>query len=314
MKDIQHVVTLSKSVCINERAINTICDNLLLANILTLPNWNKVVDPSWDEKTRAGYFLLFNLINFSYWGDKHWFIKNEGKKIRGSLALMTILQKAISAGYPLLEGNYLAQLKRYEAEELLCREIPIPLFDERLSILRHAGQILLEDFNGNLWNVVVAANGNALTFIDILIKTFPAFNDSTIYKGHPVAFFKRAQLTAAQIYTHLQGMGLGNLIKIDDLTVFADYRLPQIFRHFNILNYDKNLSAQIDAYQPIMANSTQEVELRANTVWAAELIQRRIKNDLPNINALHIDYWFWRQSIQLSTEMEPHHRTRTIFY
>ena len=50
---------------------------------------------------------------------------------------------------------------------------------------------------------------------------------------------------------------------IRELTMFADYRVPQILREYKILDYSKSLSIQIDQQLEIPSNSVIEIEIRA---------------------------------------------------
>lgn len=57
------------------------------------------------------------------------------------------------------------------------------------------------------------------------------------------------------------------------LTMFADYRVPQLLRQVGVLKYSEALSASIDQYHEIPVGSEEEVEIRAGTVIAVERIQ-----------------------------------------
>jgi hypothetical protein len=63
----------------------------------------------------------------------------------------------------------------------------------------------------------------------------------------------------------------------NDLTMFADYRVPQILRQFDILKYSEELASLIDSETEIAYSSPYEVEIRACTVVAVELILERIR-------------------------------------
>lgn len=43
----------------------------------------------------------------------------------------------------------------------------------------------------------------------------------------------------------LQGKGLGEFHDIDQLTMFADYRVPAVLREFGVLQYSQKLAAQV---------------------------------------------------------------------
>lgn len=42
--------------------------------------------------------------------------------------------------------------------------------------------------------------------------------------------------------------------------MFADYRIPQILRHYGIINYEENLKNKIDNKIELLPNSIEEVK------------------------------------------------------
>lgn len=127
-------------------------------------------------------------------------------------------------------------------------------------------------------------------------------------------FQKRAQLAAAMLFEAFGGAGWGRLARTDELTVFADYKLPQVLRRLGILNYDAELTETIRSRALIPAGHRREVELRIATIWAAELMRRELARRVPGITALHVDYWLWYAGRQQGPGVEPYHRTLTTAY
>jgi len=95
----------------------------------------------------------------------------------------------------------------------------------------------------------------------------------------------------------------------DRLTAFADYRLPQILRHYGALVYASALAESVDNCREIKAGSRDEIEIRAATVQAVERMRRRLVGH----TAAEIDNALWLLSQQVA-DLKPHHRTRTINY
>lgn len=56
-----------------------------------------------------------------------------------------------------------------------------------------------------------------------------------------IAFYKRAQILVADTWSVLEGKGDGCFWDISSITVFADYRLPQVLLYFGALKYSKEL-------------------------------------------------------------------------
>lgn len=59
-----------------------------------------------------------------------------------------------------------------------------------------------------------------------------------------------------------EGKGLGDLHRTEELTVFTDYRLPQVLRRLSVLRYAPHLADQVDRREPLGAASREEVEIR----------------------------------------------------
>ncbi len=153
---------------------------------------------------------------------------------------------------------------------------PIPLFAERLANTREVGRVLLERYDGQFANALEAAGRDAASLALLLARDFSSFADVALWNGQPVPFLKRAQICVADIHTAFGGKGLGALTDLDQLTAFADYKLPQLLRYQGVMVYAPGLAAQVDAYQEIAAGSAPEIEIRAATIWAVELIRRAL--------------------------------------
>lgn len=287
----------------------------LTRDALRLPTWD---EPFFNRRRAAGdladFILLFNAINFCYWGDPKWAWVRNGEG--GSFGVLAALSQALDDGLPLLDAAYLAQISAAQLGAILAGRhgVSLPLLDERAAILRAVGVTLLREFGGRFAHVLAAAGGDALGLVDLLTTRVPSFDDHAWWNGQRVVFHKRAQLAAAMIYAAHRGQGLGQLSRIDQLTVFADYKLPQTLRALGILRYAPALAAVVDSQRLIPANSQEEIEIRAHTIWAAERLRQALQPRFPDINALHLDYWLWTASKQLPPTAPPHHRTLSIFY
>lgn len=64
-------------------------------------------------------------------------------------------------------------------------------------------------FKGSILSIVETANKSAVKLLDILTSNFSNFQDHSIYKGHQIHFYKRAQILIADIYAKFEGKGAG---------------------------------------------------------------------------------------------------------
>ena len=89
----------------------------------------------------------------------------------------------------------------------------------------------------------------------MITSHFPGFRDASVYKGKLVHFYKRAQIFVADIWgaynkpTDLSHPFYFN--DIDKVTMFADYRIPQILYHCKVMQYSEELARKIENREEI---------------------------------------------------------------
>ena len=90
--------------------------------------------------------------------------------------------------------------------------------------------------------------------------------------------------------------------------------MPQLLRQVGILHYEESLAEKVDQEVLIEAGSPEEVEIRANTIWAVELIRQEFERMETTLRAFEVDWILWNQSQHAAFKVKPYHRTLTIFY
>ena len=139
----------------------------------------------------------------------------------------------------------------------------------------------------------------------------------------------------ADIWAAFDGDDYGDFDDIDKITMFADYRVPQILNSLGCLWYSPLLDNAIRHKKLIDSGHTWEIQLRGVcesklfksmakiyvgcSIWCVELIRRTILRDHPEakVNAILIDFFLYdtMKERELAGEEEiPHHRTRSIWY
>jgi hypothetical protein len=271
------------------------------------------------ERT-LNWLLLLDALNFCFWAfpnEPRWRVEWRSETLEGYNALAASLTRAMDEGQPLYDAAYLAALDEATLASILRPApdaTPIPLFDERLANAREVGRVLLERYDGQFTNALEAAGRDAASLALLLARDFSSFADIAVWNGQPIPFLKRAQICAADIHTAFGGKELGTITGLDHLTAFADYKLPQLLRYQGVMAYAPELGAQVDGYQEVVAGSAPEVEIRAATIWAVELIRRALAERNVIRSASEIDYRLWSESQTPTPDMRPYHRTRTIYY
>jgi hypothetical protein len=160
---------------------------------------------------------------------------------------------------------------------------------------------------------VEAANSSAGRLVQLL-KEMPYFNDVELYDGIEVPFYKRAQITAADLSVAFKGRKWGHFTDLDQLTIFADNLVPHVLRMDGVLLYAESLIERIGAGRLIPAGSAEEVEIRASAVHVVELIKNEIRKTGRTITSPDLDYFLWNRGQQRHYKAVPRHRTRCVFY
>ncbi len=158
------------------------------------------------------------------------------------------------------------------------------------------------------------AAGSSAERLVQLLKKMPYFNDVGLYNGIEVPFFKRAQITAADLSIAFKGRGWGYFKDLDQLTIFADNLVPHVLRMDGVLIYEESLIDRIAAGTLIPAGSAEEVEIRACALHAVELIKKEILKSKRIITSSELDYLLWNRGQQPHYKAVPRHRTRCVFY
>lgn len=100
--------------------------------------------------------------------------------------------------------------------------------------------------------------------MNLLAEDFSCFRDEVKWPGRrkPVRFLKRPQILVADLWACFQGEGYGSFRDIDKLTMFADYRVPQMLSTMGCLSYSPPLDTAIKEKQIIASGSSWEMQLR----------------------------------------------------
>lgn len=104
------------------------------------------------------------------------------------------------------------------------------------------------------------------------------FRDHSLYKGHQVFLYKRAQIFAADLWGAFKGQGYGRFYDMSSITIFADYIVPAVLRQLGVLKYSSALSNSIDSNDEIAPGSEEEVEIRACSIYAVEKMRELIES------------------------------------
>ncbi|POR38356.1 Uncharacterized protein TPAR_01442 [Tolypocladium paradoxum] len=299
-----------------------------------------------DESTVAFIFTM-DLLNFSFWSelpdDERFAVEYRGKRWTGYWSLVASLQRALDESIPITNPHFWHDEDECNLETLRhifrsCTEEEMPMLQERLECLRESGQVLYERYNCSFNSVISAADGSAAQLVNLLARDFSCFRDEHSFDGRskPIRLLKRAQILVADLWACFQGESYGEFRDIDKITMFADYRVPQILISLGALYCSPTVAAAIKDKQLFESGGRWEVQLRgkssttsskepstntlsACSIWCVELIRREIMRNHPvtHVNAILIDFFLYDKMKELEAEGKeafPHHRTRSIWY
>jgi hypothetical protein len=312
----QNVAEMSSYVCINKEALVSFLKRLL-EDRTEVPPWNPLYHFCDSNEDTVSYLLVLDSLNFCFWPateGSRWEIKFGSRMLSGYYALAASLKRAVETGIPIIRAEYLAELSLGRLKRILTGRGELQLLENRVHILNELGQLLLKEYDGKAHRLVEAAGMSAVTLARLLAQELSSFRDVAGYMGHNVFFYKRAQIFAADLHGAFDGKGWGSFTDMGKLTAFADYKLPQVLRELGILRYTEGLARTVDQGTPLGAGSPAEVEIRANTIWAVELIRQELEAMGRGLRAFEIDWILWNMGQAKEFKVRPYHRTVTIFY
>ncbi|MDE1970165.1 MAG: queuosine salvage family protein [Patescibacteria group bacterium] len=308
------VIDQSQFVRINQDKVLEFAKNFDHTNV---QHWLSAAPFGFSELSdddKLNFLFVFNALSFSYWGNPKWTITYKDQQFDGAWGMIVALKRAIDEGRDILSADYRSKMSRQELAEILRGNSEIPLLNERHVIMVETGKALIAKNNGNFSDFILQANKDAVHLLEFIIETFPSFRDVSIYKGKEIDFYKRAQLLIADIYQLFKHQGPGDFKNANEITACADYKLPQALRKFGILSYVDSLAEKIDSKTPIPHDSEEEIEIRANTIWAVEFIKQEVQKRFDGITSMDINDHLWLYTQTKYPDDKPYHLTRTTAY
>lgn len=316
LKSTAEIAEKSILVHIDEDAILDFSERIAAGRI-SLPPWDDVHHFRGPPEETATYILILDTLNFCFWptpGQKRWAITYHGAVLSGYMALASTLKVAMEEGIPLMDAQFLADLRKEDLANILGGKGDLQLMGHRLAALRELGGLLSAEYGGKAHVLIASARRSARKLAHLLASKLSSFRDVATYDDKTVAFLKRAQIVAADLHGAFQGKSWGAFTDMNRLTAFADYKVPQVLRHFNMLRYEPELAEKVDRQILLEAGGREEVEIRANTIVAVERIREALERQGRRLHAFQIDGTLWDLGQEAAYRTKPYHRTTTIFY
>ncbi len=318
----EYVSKNSLYVCINNDKLVDFAINKINSSLESIPKWCTCHFDitKYDLETIIAYICAIDSLNFCFWPTTKLGYEFEYQNLVNSLNFL--LENKIEFFKP----EYLSKVKSNELQEILTREFtnyskePFPLIEERCRSLNEMGSFIIDVYQGLFLSLIKNNNCDLDLIMKSILQNVSTFRDETVYKGKQVFMYKRIQILGADLYSAINEVNLTkdmgiSLKGIEHLTMFPDYRIPQILNELGILNYTQPLLDDIKALKEIPPNSEYEIEIRAATITVVEIIKQSLKQKFnKDVYSIHLDFLLWNQGENLRKEIVPHHRTLTIFY
>lgn len=274
----------------------------------------------------ANWVFLVDALNFSFWtpnGQPKYTVTRKGKTYTGYLAMVAAVNRALDEGQPMCDPAHYSKLTIQDLSHIFRSDTSsqMPLLEKRIEVMQEISGILKEKFGGSFEGVLKMAENSAMKLVEIVTKNFPCFHDVATFEGRPVAFYKRAQILAADLWMLYRGKAPGGFTDMGKLTMFADYRVPQAMAYLGALEYSDSLLQQMKEEFVFSNGDREEVEIRGCSIEATEQIVDAAKSLLEaegggDVNSIKVDYFLWDYRIKHAAKMEsiPYHRVRCVFY
>lgn len=250
------------------------------------------------------FLLVFDAIDYCFWGQPKWTIEtSEGSK-DGSDALLYALLNYVKEKDKVDFSN----VSFKEFSNILKCNIDIPFLKERYNTIISICDIVNKKMNGNFYNYIKNINTDTELF-NIIINNFKDFYDERQYNDRTIYFYKLAQLLTSDIL-HIKELINGTKVDYSHLVGCADYKIPQTLRALGILEFNSELSNVVDNKCLIEENSIYEVEIRANAI----AVINYITSSLVGICSIDINDYLFLSSKSVKNIVKPYHLCRNKNY
>jgi hypothetical protein len=305
-----------RHVSVFEPAIARLAEEIAAGSI-EIPPWDSHHHYLDGTAATVAYFTVLDTVNFCFWpppGERPWGIVLDNSFLSGYVGMASALRRAMEEGVPLASAQYLAAMNTAEFTRILGGSGTLQLMKERAAAVAELGTLLLKDYEGKAHLMVEDASGSAVGLARTLSEKLASFRDKATYRGCTVWFLKRAQILAADLYGAFGGRSWGAFTDMDQITAFADYKVPQVLRQQGVLQYSPALASLVDAMKLIPAGSEMEVELRAATIAAVERVRQTLGRKGKSFLSPELDWMLWTMGQDDRFRKKPYHRTLTIYY
>lgn len=289
--------------------------------------------------------FVVDTLNFCFWSEPHsqpFTVCYKNNNYTGYWALCAAINRAIDEDIPITNPSFYSTVDLTTLKYIFRSETktPISLLEQRVQVLNQAGTILQQKFQGDVQNLISTADGSAQKLIQLVVSNFKSYDDSVPLANYPflkdglspqldlpaLCFYKRAQILVADIWASFAATKLYRFKDISELTMFADYRVPQILNWLGAIKYSDKLMQKLKCGDQLISGSKDEIEIRACSIYAVELIRKQLDplmkstsqstEEGVSVNSVLIDFalWDYAKAHHKKLANVPIHLVKSIFY
>ncbi|MBW2498495.1 MAG: hypothetical protein JRF61_14570 [Deltaproteobacteria bacterium] len=266
-----------------------------------------------EESGKLAFVIALDAINFG----SGWFpvLRKQGG-LSGYRTVATACRRHFEA-----EGAWSAARLRETTTgamaTLLGQDTSDPEVEELMALYARAwrdlGEWLGARHGDRFESVVESARHSAARLVEALVE-MPLYRDVSRYDELEVPFYKRAQITVADLHRAFGSGPLGRFDDLDELTLFADNLVPHVLRCEGVLDLDPELASRIDREELLEVGSAPEVEIRAVAVEAVERLVASLGRRGRPTTAAVLDGLLWNAGQAPRVKARPRHRARCVYY
>jgi hypothetical protein len=266
-----------------------------------------------DESETLAFVITLDAINFG----SGWFpVMRKRPQMSGYQTVASACREFFEAkGH--VRGEDLRSMTPEAMAGLLGQDVTEPEVAELMGLYarawRELGDWLAAEHEDRFETFVERANHSAAQLVNSL-TIMPLYRDVVSYGELEVPFYKRAQITVADLHRAFGDGRFGRFDDLSELTLFADNLVPHVLRCGGVMVYDSALSDRIDSGMLLTLGSPEEVEIRAVALEAVERIVSALAQLGRSTSAHALDGLLWNAGQAAAIKARPRHRTRTTYY
>lgn len=253
--------------------------------------------PKSSDPWAVDWIFVVDTLNFCFWKNENsigWTVEEQ----TGYFALCAAINRAQKEGIDITNPKFYATITEEQLGNILRsdNEVKVPLLKQRVNALHEVGSVLLKLYNGTFKTCVDYSNHSAVKLLKLVLEKFPCFRDEANYKSHRVGLYKRAQILIGDLWSCYRNKDYGFFPDISEISMFADYRVPQSLIYYGAMEYSHDLHGILEANMLLENGSEMEVEIRGCSIHAVELLREYVVKHTDNkydVNSIQIDHFLW---------------------